>query len=109
MTTDSPLRVLVVDDTVFYRKIVSDVLAELPDVEVVSTAQNGEVAMSKIVSLKPDLLTLDIDMPKMDGLEVLDRMRSEAPMGNQKLEAGSSNSHNSHDRTGYGGRQGNMS
>ena len=79
MINSKTLRVLVVDDTVFYRKIVSDVLAELPDVEVVGSAQNGEIAMSKIASLKPDLLTLDIEMPKMDGLEVLDRMRSEAP------------------------------
>ena len=79
MTTDKSLRVLVVDDTVLYRKIVTDILTELPDVAVVGSAPNGEIALSKIGSLKPDLLTLDIDMPKMDGLEVLDWMRSEAP------------------------------
>ena len=79
MTNNKPLRILVVDDTVLYRKIVTDILTELPDVAVVGTAPNGEIALSKIASLKPDLLTLDIDMPKMDGLEVLDRMRSEAP------------------------------
>ncbi|MDY6974114.1 MAG: chemotaxis response regulator protein-glutamate methylesterase, partial [Thermodesulfobacteriota bacterium] len=54
-----------------YRKIVSEILAELPDVEVVGVAHNGRIAMSKIASLKPDLLTLDIEMPEMNGLEVL--------------------------------------
>ena len=79
MTDKGPLRVLVVDDTVIYRKIVSDLLDELPGVEVVGTANNGKIAMSKIASLKPDILTLDIEMPEMNGLDVLERMRVEAP------------------------------
>ena len=79
MTNDKPLRVLVVDDTVVYRKVVSDVLAELPAVEVVGVAHNGKIAVAKIVSLKPDLLTLDIEMPEMNGLEVLANMKKEAP------------------------------
>ena len=65
------LRILVVDDTIVYRKAVSDILAEIPGVEVVGIAHNGKIAMSKIASLKPDLLTLDIEMPEMNGLEVL--------------------------------------
>jgi len=65
------LRILVVDDTIVYRKAVSDILSELPGVEVVGVAHNGKIAMSKIVTLKPDLLTLDIEMPEMNGLEVL--------------------------------------
>ncbi len=73
---DQILRVLVVDDTVVYRKIVSDILNELPNVEVVGVAHNGKIALSKIESLKPDLLTLDIEMPEMDGLEVLARIKS---------------------------------
>ncbi|MBN2417831.1 MAG: chemotaxis response regulator protein-glutamate methylesterase [Deltaproteobacteria bacterium] len=73
------LKVLVVDDTVVYRKTVSDVLAEIPDVEVVGTANNGKIAMMKIASLKPDLLTLDIEMPEMNGLDVLRAIRTEAP------------------------------
>ncbi len=73
------LKVLVVDDTVVYRKIVSDVLQELPDVEVVGTAHNGKSAMLKIKTLKPDLLTLDIEMPEMNGLQVLEQLRTEAP------------------------------
>lgn len=74
-----PLRVLVVDDTVVYRKAVSDILAEFPDVEVVGTANNGKIAMSKILSLKPDLLTLDIEMPEMNGLDVLRALKTDAP------------------------------
>ena len=73
------LRLLVVDDTIVYRKIVSDILSELPDVEVVGTASNGKIALSKIDALKPDLITLDIEMPEMNGLEVLAHMRDNAP------------------------------
>lgn len=73
------LKVLVVDDTVVYRKIVSDVLMELPDVEVVGTAYNGKSAMMRIKNLQPDLLTLDIEMPEMNGLEVLQQLQQEAP------------------------------
>ncbi|MBW2330217.1 MAG: chemotaxis response regulator protein-glutamate methylesterase [Deltaproteobacteria bacterium] len=79
MINDKSLRVLVVDDTVVYRKIVSDVLAELPGVEVVGTANNGKIAMSRIASLRPDVLILDIEMPEMSGLEVLALMRVEWP------------------------------
>jgi two-component system, chemotaxis family, protein-glutamate methylesterase/glutaminase len=79
MTEKRPLRVLVVDDTIVYRKAVSDLLTELPDVEVVGTANNGKIAMSKIANLKPDILTLDIEMPEMNGLDVLARMKEEAP------------------------------
>ena len=79
MTNDNPLKVLVVDDTIVYRKIVSDVLSEVPNVEVVGSAHNGKIALAKIASLKPDLLTLDIEMPDTDGLETLARMRTEAP------------------------------
>jgi len=65
------VRVLVVDDTIVYRKAVSDIMEELPEVELVGVAHNGKIAMSKIITLKPDLLTLDIEMPVMNGLEVL--------------------------------------
>lgn len=67
------------DDTVVYRKIVSDVIAELPDVEVVGTAHNGKAALFKIRTLKPDLLTLDIEMPEMNGLEVLQQLSKVVP------------------------------
>lgn len=77
MKKSDPLKVLVVDDTVVYRKIVSDVLAELPGVEVVGSAHNGKAALLKIKSLQPDLLTLDIEMPEMNGLEVLEHLKKE--------------------------------
>ncbi|WP_459925490.1 protein-glutamate methylesterase/protein-glutamine glutaminase [Desulfatiferula olefinivorans] len=72
------LRVLVVDDTIVYRKIVSDVLQEIPGVQVVGTANNGKIALSRIRSLKPDLITLDIEMPEMNGLQVLEELRRES-------------------------------
>lgn len=76
------LRILVVDDTIVYRKAVSDILAEIPGVEVVGIAHNGKIAMSKIATLKPDLLTLDIEMPEMNGLEVLAELqRSHSGIG----------------------------
>ena len=65
------VKVLVVDDTIFYRKILTDVLSVFPYVEVVGTANNGEIALSRIKSLKPDILTLDVEMPNKNGLEVL--------------------------------------
>ena len=72
MENDRPLKVLIVDDTIVYRKIVNDVLSDLPDIQVVGSAHNGKAAITKITSLKPDLLILDIEMPEMNGLEVLE-------------------------------------
>nr|MBF0222295.1 chemotaxis response regulator protein-glutamate methylesterase [Desulfobulbaceae bacterium] len=71
------IKVLVVDDTIFYRKIVTDILESFPDVEVVGTANNGEIALSRIRTLKPDLLTLDIEMPVMNGLQVLEEIQKQ--------------------------------
>lgn len=75
MINDRPIRVLIVDDTIVYRKIVGDVLSDLPGVEVVGFAHNGKAAITKIASLSPDLLTLDIEMPEMNGLEVLEYIK----------------------------------
>jgi len=75
MLENTKLKVLIVDDTIVYRKIISDVLAEIPFVEVVGTAHNGKAALTKIASLKPDLLTLDIEMPEMNGLKVLEELK----------------------------------
>ncbi|HCO11852.1 MAG TPA: chemotaxis response regulator protein-glutamate methylesterase [Desulfonauticus sp.] len=69
------LRVLVVDDTIVYRKILTDVLGNIPDVEVVGTANNGKIALTRIESLKPDLVTLDVEMPIMDGLSTLEEIK----------------------------------
>ena len=79
MQAPDVLKVMVVDDTILYRKIVSDVIAEIPGIEVVGTAHNGKAALLKIRTLQPDLLTLDIEMPEMSGLELLERLQTEAP------------------------------
>lgn len=73
------LRVLVVDDTIMYRKVVGDILAEMPGVEVVGTANNGKIALTRIASLKPDLITLDVEMPIMNGLETLQEIQKSHP------------------------------
>ncbi|MFH1672821.1 MAG: chemotaxis response regulator protein-glutamate methylesterase [Pseudomonadota bacterium] len=88
MPNNEPIRVLVVDDSVVYRKLISDILTELPDVEVVGTASNGKIALSKIAHRNPDVLTLDIEMPEMDGLELLERMKTaESDVGTIILSA----------------------
>jgi len=73
------LRVLVVDDTIMYRKVVGDILAEIPGVELVGTANNGKIALTRIASLKPDLITLDVEMPVMNGLETLQEIQKNHP------------------------------
>jgi two-component system chemotaxis response regulator CheB len=75
MIAQKKLRVLVVDDTIVYRKSVSDIVNEIPGVELAGVAHNGKIALEKIELLKPDLLTLDIEMPVMNGLELLAEMR----------------------------------
>ena len=74
---ENTIRVLVVDDTAIYRKVVSNVLVDAPGIEVVGTAPNGKIALRKIEQLKPDILTLDLEMPEMDGLEVLRRLKEQ--------------------------------
>ena len=69
-----PLRVLVVDDSSLYRKIVRDILAGLPNVQTVGTAPTGKVAIDMIKTLAPDLLILDVEMPEMTGLELLEQI-----------------------------------
>ena len=71
------LKVLIVDDTIVYRRIVADVLAEIPGVEIAGSASNGKIALARIKVMKPDLLTLDIEMPEMNGLEVLQALKME--------------------------------
>ncbi len=71
------IKVLVVDDTIMYRKIIGDVLKTISGVEVVGTANNGKIAVSRIKSLKPDLVTLDVEMPVMNGLETLVAIQQE--------------------------------
>ncbi|AZV47736.1 protein-glutamate O-methylesterase CheB [Bacillus halotolerans] len=65
------IRVLVVDDSAFMRKMISDFLTEEKQIEVIGTARNGEEALKKIELLKPDVITLDIEMPVMNGTDTL--------------------------------------
>lgn len=69
------IRVLIVDDAVVVRRMVSDVLAADPEIEVVGTAANGRIALQKITQVNPDILTLDVEMPEMDGLQTLKALR----------------------------------
>jgi two-component system, chemotaxis family, protein-glutamate methylesterase/glutaminase len=75
----APITVLVVDDSVVMRRLVSDVLASDPEIEVVGTAANGKVALAKIPQLNPDVVTLDVEMPVMNGLETLTALRALYP------------------------------
>ena len=67
--------VLVVDDSVVVRRLIVDALSGHPDIEVVGTAANGRIALTKIESLRPDVVTLDIEMPELDGLGTLRELR----------------------------------
>src|SRR6202162_3540757 len=73
------IRILVVDDSVVIRKLLSDTLSADPALEVVGVASDGRIALSKIALLRPDLVTLDIEMPVMDGLQTLVELRKLYP------------------------------
>jgi len=65
------IRVMVVDDSALMRKLISDILAKDPGLDVVGTAMDGLLALKKIPQARPDVITLDLDMPRMDGLTAL--------------------------------------
>ncbi len=77
---DRRIKVLIVDDSAVVRKVLTDGLAAFPDIEVVGTAIDPYVARDKILSLQPDVLTLDIEMPRMDGLSFLKLLMKHRPM-----------------------------
>jgi len=70
-----PVRILIVDDSAVFRKLLSDLLASDPEIVVAGTAENGRQALARIPEINPDLVTLDINMPEMDGLEALVEIR----------------------------------
>ncbi|MCK9363685.1 MAG: chemotaxis response regulator protein-glutamate methylesterase [Syntrophales bacterium] len=74
------IRVLIVDDSAIVRKIFSEELSKYPDIEVIGTAPDPYVARDKIVSLKPDVITLDIEMPRMDGITFLKKLMRYYPL-----------------------------
>ncbi|MGM0471395.1 MAG: protein-glutamate methylesterase/protein-glutamine glutaminase [Bacillota bacterium] len=69
----SPIKVLVVDDSAFMRKMISQML-DKPDIDVVATARNGKDALNKLKLYNPEVITLDVEMPRMDGLEFLEQL-----------------------------------
>jgi two-component system chemotaxis response regulator CheB len=71
--------VLVVDDSVVIRRLITQALQAEADIEVVGTASNGKLALAKLDHLRPDLVTLDIEMPEMDGLATLPQLRASHP------------------------------
>jgi two-component system chemotaxis response regulator CheB len=74
------IRLLVVDDTKFMRKALKDIFSKDEELEVVCTAKDGEDAIKKISEYKPDVITLDIDMPTMDGLTALKHIMMKSPV-----------------------------
>ena len=70
-----PIRVLVVDDSVVVRKLLSEALASTPGLQPAGTASGGAIALAKIPQLNPDVITLDIGMPGMDGIQTLKEIR----------------------------------
>jgi two-component system, chemotaxis family, protein-glutamate methylesterase/glutaminase len=73
------IKVLVVDDSAFMRKSLSLLLESDPKIKVIDTAVDGLVAIEKVKRLKPDIVTLDVEMPKMDGITALGRIMKECP------------------------------
>ena len=80
MSLQRKIRVLVVDDSAVVRRMISDALSQDPEIEVVGTACDPYVARDMILKLEPDVLTLDIEMPRMDGLTFLKILQEHRPM-----------------------------
>jgi len=74
------VRVLVVDDSALMRKLIPIILERDPDIEVIGTAMDGAFAIRKIAELHPDVVTLDLEMPRMDGIETLRMIMRNAPL-----------------------------
>lgn len=74
-----PIKVLVVDDSSFMRKVISQIIEEDKDIKVIDTAKDGIEAIKKVSLLKPDVITLDVEMPGMDGLETLCKIMNDFP------------------------------
>ena len=80
MSSGRKITVLIVDDSAIVRKILTDAISEQPDLEVVGTAPDPFIARDKILALEPDVLTLDIATPRMDGLTFLKKLMHHHPL-----------------------------
>jgi two-component system chemotaxis response regulator CheB len=76
----TPLKVLIVDDSAFNRRSIAEILSTSPNIEIVGRAADGEEALRMVSSLKPDVITLDLEMPKMDGFTFLRILMSRSPV-----------------------------
>ena len=74
------IRVLIVDDSAIVRKVLSEDLSGYENIEVIGTAADAYAARDKIVKLQPDVITLDLEMPRMDGLSFLVRLMKHYPV-----------------------------
>lgn len=74
------IKVLVVDDSAFMRKVLTAILEEDPEIEVVGTARDGQDALVKIAKLQPDVVTMDVEMPRMDGITALEKIMASNPL-----------------------------
>ena len=74
------IRVLIVDDSAVIRQVLTEILGQADDIEVVGTAQDPIFAMNKIRALRPDVITLDVEMPRMDGLTFLEELMKTSPI-----------------------------
>ena len=77
---DHKIRVLVVDDSSLLRTAITTALTRQPKIEVVGVARDGVEAIEQVAHLKPDVVTMDVEMPKMNGLDALQRLMSENPV-----------------------------
>src|ERR1700734_1916864 len=80
MTGNKKIKVLIVDDSAIVRKLLTEAISAEDDMEVVGTAPDPYVARDKVLSLNPDVLTLDIEMPRMDGITFLKRLMHHHPI-----------------------------
>lgn len=74
------INVLIVDDSAFMRNTLSGMLSSDPEIKIIGTAKDGIEAIEKTASLKPDIITMDVDMPKMDGIEALKHIMAKTPV-----------------------------
>ncbi len=74
------VKILIVDDSAFMRNVLSNLVSSDPEIKVIGTARDGLEAVEKVAALKPDIVTMDVDMPRMDGIEALRHIMAKTPV-----------------------------